>query len=328
MAVYTNIENDELDEFLNGYDIGPLLSYKGIAEGVENSNFLLHTGAGFYILTLYEKRVNAQDLPFFIDLMDHLFHYGITCPEPVRRRNGEVLGTLAGRPAAIVTFLDGVPVNNPDKAHCELLGEMMARMHLAGRKFKGHRVNALSVDAWRPMMEQQHFDFDSIEKGLEALIHAELDFLEPNWPRDLPTGVIHGDLFPDNVFFLQGKLSGFIDFYFSCNDMLAFDVAICLNAWCFDNGWNYHSERGRKLLRGYQKIRPFSDDEKKLFPILARGSAIRFLITRAIDWLSVPGDAIVVPKDPKEYIPKLKFHQKMNEYKQYGFERVASQRAK
>jgi len=318
MAVYTHISDDELIAFLDSYDIGELLSFKGIAEGVENSNYLLHTSAGYFILTLYEKRVNADDLPFFIGLMDHLFRNGINCPKPVRNNSGNALGTLSGRPAAIVTFLDGLSLSHPTPQHCEALGAAVANMHVAGQGFEISRQNALSINDWRPLYELSAARIDTIQPGLSNLVEAELNYLENNWPTSLPTGIIHADLFPDNVFFLKGELSGFIDFYFSCNDMLAYDVAICINAWCFDDNNNYNLENAEMFLAGYQNIRKFSNAEKDAFPILIRGSAIRFLLTRVYDWLNVPKSAVVVPKSPIEYINKVKFHQTITNFRVYG----------
>ncbi len=318
MAVYTEITDGELSAFLAAYNIGELLSFKGIAEGVENSNYLLHTSGGFYILTLYEKRVNADDLPYFMGLMEHLFQHDIRCPEPVLRKSGEVIGQLAGRPAAIATFLDGLALSNPTAANCKSLGEGMARMHLAGLKFRGFRANALSVDAWRPLFSKTGSGVDAVEPGLRDLIENELDFLEQNWPDDLPLGVIHADLFPDNVFFLKDRLSGFIDFYFSCNDMLAYDVAVCINAWCFDVDGLFNPEKAKNLMAGYQGVRKFNSDEIHKFSILIRGSAIRFLITRLYDWINTPSAAVVTPKKPDEYIDKLKYHQSIKDTAIYG----------
>jgi homoserine kinase type II len=318
MAVYTEVTDSELIAFLQNYDIGPLLSFKGIAEGVENSNFLLHTQAGFFILTLYEKRVHAEDLPFFIGLMDHLAARGINCPMPVRAKTGEALGELAGRPAAIVTFLDGLSLSSPNADHCEMLGEALAQMHLAGEGFDIHRDNALSLHAWRPLYGQCGSRVDTIEPGLGALMEHELDFLEQNWPQQLPQGIIHADLFPDNAFFLQDRFAGIIDFYFSCNDILAYDVAVCINAWCFEDDFSYNQQKAEKLLKGYQGIRKFNQEEINSLPILIRGAAIRFLLTRVYDWINVPENAIVTPKTPIEYIKKLKFHQSTTNFHIYG----------
>jgi homoserine kinase type II len=321
MAVYTDVTAEDLGSFLSGYDIGALLSYKGIAEGVENSNFLVHAESGSYILTLYERRVAEGDLPFFLSLMEHLASCGINCPQPVRNRNGRVLGRLAGRPAAIVTFLEGLWIRRPSAAHCAALGEALARLHLAGGNFPMRRENALSVAGWRQLYESCKARAHEVERGLEALVADELSVLERDWPRGLPQGVIHADLFPDNVFFLADKLSGLIDFYFACTDTLAYDVAICLNAWCFEPDHAYNVTKGRALLASYMKTRPLSRDEWDSLPLLARGAALRFLLTRLVDWLDVPPGALVRPKDPLEYARKLRFHQKIADPRDYGADR-------
>ena len=319
MAVYTDVTADDLTDFLSRYQIGELRSYKGIAEGVENSNFLLHTSAGNFILTLYEKRVAAGDLPFFLGLMEHLAARGITCPQPVKNRQGGVLGKLAGRPAAIVTFLDGLWIRRPNPGHCAAVGEALARLHLAGMDFPDKRANALSIGSWRALYAQAKERGDSVRPGLCAEIAKELDALDKAWPRDLPDGVIHADLFPDNVFFLGDHLSGLIDFYFACTDTLAYDVAICLNAWCFEPDHSYNVTKGRDLLQAYVRTRPLSTAELDAFPLLARGAATRFLLTRLVDWLDVPLGAMVRPKSPLEYFRKLRFHQKAESMRDYGF---------
>ncbi|HXD44115.1 MAG TPA: homoserine kinase [Pseudolabrys sp.] len=318
MAVYTDVTTDDLARFLSGYDIGELLSYKGIAEGVENSNFLVHTSAGNFILTLYEKRVAESDLPFFLALMEHLAARGLNCPQPVKNKQGGMLGRVAGRPAAIVTFLDGLWMRRPDAGHCAALGEALAKLHLAGADFGMTRKNALSVESWRVLFEHAGARGDSVRPGLCNELVAELDVLEMAWPRGLPAGVIHADLFPDNVFFLGDTLSGLIDFYFACTDTLAYDVAICLNAWCFEPDHAYNMTKGRALLKAYQKVRPLSAAESDALPVLARGAAMRFLLTRLVDWLAVPDGALVKPKDPLEYYRKLRFHQSVKRAADYG----------
>jgi homoserine kinase type II len=320
MAVYTDVTADDLNEFLAGYDIGELLAYKGIAEGVENSNFLVHTGAGNFILTLYEKRVAEQDLPFFLALMEHLAGRGITCPQPVKNRNGGMLGRLAGRPAAIVTFLDGLWIRRPSASHCAAVGEALARLHLAGADFGKRRENALGIESWRALYAHAKDRGDSVRPGLCAEIARELDALDKSWPRNLPQGVIHADLFPDNVFFLGDKLSGVIDFYFACTDTLAYDVAICLNAWCFEADHSFNVTKGRALLKSYANVRALSGEKRAALPVLARGAAVRFLLTRLIDWLAVPNGALVKPKDPLEYYRKLRFHQSVKSMRDYGFD--------
>src|SRR3569623_583143 len=318
MAVYTDVTTDDLTRFLSGYDLGELLSYKGIAEGVENSNFLVHTATGNYILTLYEKRVAEADLPFFIALMGHLAARGINCPQPVVNKQGGALGRVAGRPAAIVTFLDGLWARRPNAAHCAARGTALAKLHLAGGDFAMTRKNALTIDAWRPLFEHAGARGDTVRPGLCNEIVSELDVLEKSWPGGLPAGVIHADLFPDNVFFLHDELSGLIDFYFACTDMLAYDVAVCLNAWCFEPDHAYNMTKGRALLKAYQQVRPLSAPVRDALPMLARGAAMRFLLTRLVDWLAVPEGALVKPKDPLDYYRKLRFHQSVTRAADYG----------
>ncbi len=318
MAVYTDVAAEELAAFLAGYDVGALLSYKGIAEGVENSNFLVHAERGHFILTLYEKRVAAADLPFFLALMEHLAGRGINCPQPVKNRMGGMLGKVAGRPAALVTFLDGMWIRRPSAMHCGAVGEALARLHQAGADFTMRRQNALSVENWRGLYDQAKDRGDRVQPGLCEAIAAELDVLERAWPRDLPHGVIHADLFPDNVFFLGDALSGLIDFYFACTDTLAYDVAVCLNAWCFEPDHAYNVTKGRALLSAYARVRALSAQEREALPLLARGAALRFLLTRLVDWLAVPPGALVRPKDPLEYFRKLRFHQAIKNVRDYG----------
>ena len=318
MAVYTEVGESELEDFLSEFDLGALLSCKGIAEGVENSNFLLHTESGFYILTLYERRVAEADLPFFLGLMEHLHNKGISCPLPVAARDGNALRRLAGRPAAIITFLDGISVRRARVEHCAELGKALAAMHMAGRDFAIRRENALSCAGWRPLFETSRAGADGVEAGLAGFIGAELDFLESAWPDDLPDGVIHADLFPDNVFFLKDRLSGLIDFYFACNDQLAYDLAICLNAWCFEPDNSFNITKAKALIQNYETVRPLSGDERQALPVLARGAAMRFFVTRLHDWLSVPEGALVTPKDPLEYVRRLRFHQRVGGPEGYG----------
>lgn len=320
MAVYTDVTDEELQAFLAGYRIGSLLSYKGIAEGVENSNFLLHTSEGFFILTLYEKRVAAGDLPFFLNLIEHLAARGLTCPQPVRNRAGEALGRLARRPAAIFTFLDGMWIRRPRAAHCGAVGEALARLHLAGAGFPMTRPNALSVEGWRALFAGSQARADTVQPGIAKAIGTELAQLARDWPRDLPAGIIHADLFPDNVFFLGNRLSGLIDFYFACTDAFAYDVAICLNAWCFEPDQSFNVTKGRALFGGYTKVRALSPAEVAALPVLCRGAALRFLLTRLVDWLEVPPGALVRPKDPLEYYRKLRFHQANTSARDYGID--------
>lgn len=323
MAVYTEVTDEALIAYLAGYGLGGLHSFKGIAEGVENSNYFLATDTGNYILTLYEKRVKEEDLPFFLGLMEHLAAKGIDCPQPVRMLNGEALGRLAGRPSAIITFLEGYSVRRPHPGHCREVGRALAGLHLAGRDFAIHRENALTLKDWRPLYHRSGSDSEKVAPGLSAFIEAELDHLEGNWPHDLPAGVIHADLFTDNVFFLNDRLSGIIDFYFACNDLLAYDLAVCLNAWCFESNWMFNTTKARAMVEAYQSVRPLSAREFEMLPVLCRGSALRFLLTRLYDWLNVPPGALVTPKDPNEYIAKLKFHQGIASATLYGLDPVS-----
>jgi homoserine kinase type II len=318
VAVYTEVSDDQLDAFLAGYDIGELMSFKGIAEGVENTNYMLHTNRGYYFLTLYEKRVDPKDLPFFIGLMEHCAARGLSCPQPVKNRKGNSLGELAGRPAAIITFLEGISVRRPSNAHCAALGGALAQFHKAGEGFSIRRENALGPEGWKKLAAQCEGRCDEVAPGLAALIKEEVAHLAARWPKDLPAGVIHADLFPDNVFFLGEKLSGLIDFYFACNDFYAYDVAICLNAWCFEIDGSFNVTKGKALLSNYNAARPLTPAEIEAIPLLTRGSALRFLLTRTFDWLNVPAGALVRPKDPKEYLKKLQFHRRIERAADYG----------
>ena len=318
MAVYTEVSDDDLVRFIAGYGLGDLLSYKGIAEGVENTNYLVHATRGTYILTLYEKRVDPRDLPFFLGLMEHLAARGVTCPLPVRDAEGRNLNQLGGRHAALVTFLEGVWPRKPKAEHCAELGGALAQMHIAAEGFALQRKNALGLPGWRPLFDKFSGNADTLLPGLKKLIAAELDHLDAHWPRDLPDGVIHADLFPDNVFFLGNRLSGLIDFYFACIDALAYDVAVCLNAWCFETDYAFNATKGRALLKGYQDVRPLSALEKSAMPLLARGAALRFLLTRSYDWLNTPKDALVARKDPFDYVRRLRFHQSVTSIADYG----------
>ncbi|MBI3196770.1 MAG: homoserine kinase [Rhodospirillales bacterium] len=318
MAVYTEVGDAELEAFLADYDIGEAEALKGVAEGVENSNYLLTTTKGQYFLTLYEKRVDPRDLPFFLGLMDHLAARGITCPKPIHGRDGNAIRALAGKPAAITTFLHGMWPRRIGVHHCGPLGEAAARLHLAGRDFAIERPNALSVQGWRLLFDGVRAHADDAARGLARELGAEIDFFEANWPKGLPAGVIHADLFPDNVFFLHEKLSGLIDFYFACNDAFAYDVAICLNAWCFEPDRSFNATKARALLQGYDKVRPLTSEERAAIPLLARGAALRFLLTRLYDWVHTPADALVKRKDPLEYLAYLRFHRRAESLVDYG----------
>jgi homoserine kinase type II len=320
MAVYTDVPDEELRAFIAEYDLGEVVSCKGIAEGVENSNYLLRTETGTFILTLYEKRVAPADLPFFIALMEHLASRGIACPTPIKARDGEALRRLCGRPAALVSFLDGMWPRRIHPFHCAALGEALARLHLAGADFPLRRPNNFSVGGWRPLFNACRARAHEVRPGLADELGHELDALEREWPQHLPEGVIHADLFPDNIFFRGEAVTGIIDFYFACTDFLAYDLAICLNAWCFEGDGSFNITKARLMLASYRAVRPLDAAEFAALPLLARGSALRFLLTRLDSWLHHPAGAFVKPKDPLEYLQKLRFHRSITTPGAYGLD--------
>jgi homoserine kinase type II len=314
MAVYTEVSDEALRVFLADYGIGGLLAFRGIAEGVENSNYALRTERGDFILTLYEKRVDPAELPYFLGLMDHLARQGIACPTPVPGLDGQALRELAGRPAAICTFLEGVWPRKVRPEHLAPLGQALARLHLAGQGFATRRPNALGPKGWAPLLEGCRARGDEAQPGLVAELDGHLGRILAAWPAPgaLPEGQIHADLFPDNVFFLPGpdgkpRVSGLIDFYFACTDLLAYDIAVCLNAWCFEADGSFNVTRARALLGAYAAERPLLAAERAALPVLCRGAAIRFLLTRLYDWTHTPARALVTRKDPLEYLRKLRF---------------------
>ena len=321
MAVYTHVSDDEISNFIAEYNVGKVISFKGIAEGVENSNYILQTTQDSFILTLYEKRVNADDLPFFLGLMDHLAEKGINCATPIRDKKGEILKSLCGRPAALISFLKGMSPRHPEPSDCFQLGSALASMHIAASDFNIHRPNSLSLQGWKDLYktcEKTQKKPSSFDEGFFKNLGQEIEYLSQNFPSDLPKGIIHADLFPDNVFFLEGKLSGLIDYYFACHDMLAYDIAVCINAWCFDEDSNFKPERSKELLRGYQSVRPLSAAEMTGLPTLCRGAAVRFLLTRLYDYQNTASGALVTVKDPAEYQTKLAYHQGVMNFSEYG----------
>jgi homoserine kinase type II len=320
MAVYTDVPDDELRAFLADYALGEPVSFKGIAEGVENSNYLLRTERGTFILTLYEKRVDPAELPFFLALLDHLAGKGVACPTPIHARDGRALRQLCGRPAAIVSFLDGMWPRRIEAHHCTAIGGALAQLHRAAADFAPRRANALSLAGWHKLYESCRARADEIAPGLAQELGDELAALERLWPKGLPEGVIHADLFPDNVFFRGKEVSGLIDFYFACHDFLAYDLAICLNAWCFEADGGFNVTKAKLLLRGYRAARELTQEEIAALPTLARGSALRFLLTRLYDRLNHPPGALVKPKDPLEYLQKLRFHRGITRSSAYGLD--------
>jgi homoserine kinase type II len=314
MAVYTEVSDEALRAFLAEYDLGALLAYRGIAEGVENSNYALRTAAGDFILTLYEKRVDPAELPWFLGLMEHLAGRGLPCPTPLRARDGAALRELCGRPAAICTFLEGVWPRRVRPEHLAPLGDALARLHAAGAEYLAARRNALGPAGWPPLLDGCRARGDEVQPGLVAELDEHLAGILAAWPTAgaLPAGHIHADLFPDNVFFLpdaagRPRVSGLIDFYFACTDLLAYDVAVCLNAWCFEPDGSFNVTRARAMIGAYDAVRPLARTERAALPVLCRGAAIRFLLTRLYDWTHTPQGALVTRKDPLEYLRKLRF---------------------
>jgi len=318
MAVYTEVTDDALAAFLADYDIGSVVAFRGIAEGVENSNFSLRTTAGDFILTLYEKRVDPAELPWFLGLMEHLARRGIVCPQPVHGRDGAALRQLAGRFAAVTTFLPGVWPRRVRPEHCAPVGAALAALHLAGADFSPTRKNALGPGGWPPLLARSLKQADGVQPGLGAELQAALARILAAWPAGLPVGHIHADLFPDNVFFLDGRLSGLIDFYFAATDIFAYDLAVCINAWCFESDFSLNVTKARAMLLAYQATRPLLPTERAALPVLCQGAAIRFALTRLYDWINTPPGALVTRKDPLEYVRRLRLHLAARDERAYG----------
>ncbi len=318
MAVYTEVSDEALAGFLTEYDLGGMVAFRGIAEGVENSNYQLRTTGGDFILTLYERRVDPAELPWFLGLMEHLCSRGITCPLPVRGRDGASLRMLAGRPACITTFLPGVWPRRVRPAHCAPVGAALAALHLAGADYPVERANALGPEGWRPLLERCLPRADEVQPGLAVQLEMALARILTDWPAGLPRGHIHADLFPDNVFFLDGAVSGLIDFYFAATDLFAYDLAVCLNAWCFEADLAFNVTKARAMLRAYAACRALSPAERAALPVLCQGAAIRFLLTRLYDWVNTPPGALVTRKDPLEYLGRLRFHLMAKDEHAYG----------
>lgn len=318
MAVYTEVSFEELEALLGHYEIGTPTSFKGIAEGVENSNFLLQTTNTSYILTLYEKRVAAADLPFFLGLMEHLATRGIACPIPVRDKTGNQSFTLNRRPGAILSFLDGLSLRRPEPMHCAAAGAALGDLHSASQGYAVKRQNDLSLEGWKTLASHVHEHAGAVQEGLSSLISDALSVLSHGWPTALPSGVIHADLFPDNVLFINGEVSGLIDFYFACNDFYAYDLAIMLNAWCFEHDGAFNLTKAKQLIAGYRSRRELNTEECAALPVLAQGAALRFLLTRLYDWLNPNPDAFVRPKDPRIFAKRLRFHMGVKAPTEYG----------
>jgi len=322
MAVYTKLSKNELIEFFSKYSLGKLLDYKEIKEGIENTNYFIKTEKGKFILTLYEKRVDENDLPFFIGLMRNLFDKKFPSPEPIINNNGNYISEILEKKAAVVSFLEGASKEKLSPDNCFEVGINTAKLHLITKNLSGKRENQLSINSWREIYNKIKKDCSKIHPNLTEVIEKNLSEIEKNWPKNIPTGIIHADLFPDNIFFKNGKLSGIIDYYFSCNDFYAFEIAICLNALCFEGkkeNLSFNVTKAKKFIDGYSKIRKLDENEKKSLKILCQGAAIRFLLTRVFDYLNLTKGAIVKIKDPIEYLKRLEFHNSVKNYEDYFF---------
>ncbi|WP_395645499.1 homoserine kinase [Terricaulis sp.] len=312
MAVYTHLSADDLAALLAEYDLGALSACDPVAEGIENTNYVLTTAQGRFILTLFERRVAEADLPFFIGVMAHLAAHDFPAPKPIARRDGLFFSRAKDRPAVIVSFLDGVWPRQTTLQHCAAIGDTLARMHVALAEFEQTRANTLGPPGWEALLASRLDDAEKLRSGLGPTIARDIEAVRIAWPSGLPRGAIHADLFPDNALFAGDRLSGVIDFYFACTDFLAYDLAVCLNAWCFKNERTWSAERGRAMIAAYESVRPLSGDERNALPLLARGAALRFFATRLTDWSAQRPGALVKPKDPLEYADKLAFWRDAN----------------
>jgi homoserine kinase type II len=307
MAVYTQVSAEAASRLLARYDVGRLISLKGIAEGVENSNYLVETDRARFILTLYENRVDPADLPYFHDLLAHLHARGCLVPRFIEDCEGRWLQDVAGRKACLIEFLSGVSVSEPDDIIANEVGKALGNMHIALSDFDVQRPNPLGLSSWRPLFEKCDREAaEALQSGLSQRIADECDYLEANWPTDLPQSAVHADLFPDNVLTLDGKVTGLIDFYFACSDSKAYDLAVAHSAWCFSaDGKTYLPKIGEALVSGYVSLSVLNDREREALPILARGACLRFLLTRLYDWINTPADALVSRKDPLAFLRRL-----------------------
>jgi homoserine kinase type II len=322
MAIYTKLSENNLKEFFLKYNLGKLLNYKGIQEGIENTNYFIQTDKGKFILTIYEKRVEEKDLPFFMGLMKNLFDANFPSPEPIINKNGNYVTEISGKKAAVVSFLDGSAKKILNPNDCHMAGIQTAKLHMITKNLTGKRENKLSVDSWRKIYKKVQKDCSRIHLNLTKTIEKNLDEIENNWPKNIPSGIIHADLFPDNIFFKNDKLTGIIDFYFSCYDFYVFEIAICLNALCFEGqkeNLSFNVTKAKKFIDGYSSIKKLTEEEKKSLKILCQGAAMRFLLTRVFDYLNLTEGALVKIKDPIEYLKRLEFHNSVKDYQDYFF---------
>jgi len=322
MAVYTKLSESELKDFFSKYNLGKLLNYRGIKEGIENTNYFTEAEKGKFILTIYEKRVEEKDLPFFISLMKNIYDKNFPSPEPIININGSYISEISKKKAAIISFIDGNTKKNLSPDECYQVGTYAAKLHQITKKLNIKRENKLSVNSWREIYNKVRKNCTKIDKNLPEIIEKNLNDIEKNWPKNIPSGIIHADLFPDNIFFKKNKLSGIIDYYFACHDFYAFEIAICLNALCFEGSkenLSFNVTKATKFINGYSSIRKLTDEEKNSLIILCKGAAIRFLLTRVFDYLNLIEGAIVTVKDPVEYLKRLEFHNSIKSYQDYFF---------
>ena len=322
MAVYTKLSEIKIKELFSKYNLGEILNYKEIKEGIENTNYFIQTNKNKFILTLYEKRVEEKDLPFFISLMKNLFDKNFPSPEPMINKNGNYISEISNKKAAVVSFLNGNAKKNLSPNDCYEVGIHAAKLHEITKNLSGKRENKLSVSSWRTIYNKVKKNCSKIHPNLSLVVEKSLDEIESGWPKNLPAGIIHADLFSDNIFFKENKLSGIIDFYFSCNDYFAFEIAVCFNALCFEGekeNLSFNVTKAKKFIDGYSTLRPLTEDEKKSLKILCQGAAIRFLLTRVFDYLNLTEGALVKIKDPMEYLKRLEFHDSVKNYQDYFF---------
>ena len=317
MAVYTKLEHQEVRQFLEQYNINNFKDYKGITEGVENTNYLIKTSEQDYILTIYEKRVDENDLPFFIKLLSYLSENKFPCPKPIANKNNEKINRIKNKNAALVTFLNGQSKNKITSEECFEIGKITAQLHEITKKFDINRKNNLSIENWESIFEKTIKQKIDLDESIIKKTKNYLNFLKDKWPKNLPQGIIHADLFPDNIFFANNKVSGIIDFYFACNDFFAYEIAICINSLCFDNNSTFNMTKAKNLIDGYTSIRTLSEDEKKYLPILSMGAAMRFFLTRLYDFYHTDNKADVKIKDPFEYFKKIEFHSTIKNFNEY-----------
>ena len=320
MAIYTKISRNDVVSIEKKFNLGKIISFKGIKKGIENTNYLIRTKKNKYILTIFEKRVQKKDLPFFMNLMDKLYNYNINCPKPQKSKAGNYSINIKNKPASIVSFVDGKDKNKLKITDCYEIGKNIAKLHIVSKKIKLYRKNSMSLKSWPKLINKIGNKYKKIDVNLNNLIKNSFLDIKKNWPKKLTNGIIHGDLFIDNIFFKKNKFHGYIDFYFASNDFFMYEIAICINALCFDKKnrkFVFNGTKSKNLLKGYSSQRKLSMKEKKSLNILCKGAALRYLLTRTYDYLNTPKSAIIKIKDPREYIQKLKIHNKFNSFKDY-----------